>query len=256
MTLNKILIAGASENFVNDLNRSYHYTTLLQTQYNINITNISVEGMSNDEIFYRCIVSLECESYDFVLIMWAPLNRKWIYFADDNVDCHTLINAANPSPLGWREDESCVVQYNKLHWTYFNNEYILLRNWLSQITSLQNTLITKNIPYLMLHDVDNYITDLLNFSYTHNKKFSKLTNEFKQVVNFDNKPDDYILEKVTPLKQLLNNINQDHWIDFVNYRFSERRVDLSNDQQHAGPLSHQLFADLLINELKQRKLLY
>lgn len=249
--MNKLLVAGASENTVTDENRTYHYTSLLRNCYNVNISNISVGGLSNDEIFYRSVTAINDDHFDCVFIMWAPLDRKWVHISDNNVDDATILN---PDCRRWDKKKNELKQYSKLHWTCFNNQYVLLRNWLVQIISLQSMLKIKNIPYIMVHDVDNYITDLDKATYSTDVGFI-VSQHLETILDITNRPDDYVIMKLNQLKELLKNIDTSNWIGFFDYRFFEQKIDYSMDRLHAGPKSHQKFFELMTEELKTRKLL-
>lgn len=254
MSRKKVLIVGASENVVDESNQLYHYDTLLRQHYNVDITNVAIGAMSNDEIFYRCVENIEQHSYDCVIVMWAGLDRKWIYFADNNVDDFTIMHPAFIK--GFQSTNSNLIQYQKLHWAYFNNRYISLRNWLSQVITLQNTLAIKNMPYVMIHDFDNHLTEMLNCDYSKENGFTNLSTEFKTLLDFDNRPDNYILKKINRLKTLVNKLDRSAWVEFETFRFSESKVDHQTDGWHAGPLTHQIFFNKLTNQLNKQNIIF
>jgi hypothetical protein len=252
MTNKKILVVGASENDVIDANRTYHYITLLREF--ADITNISIGGMSNDEIFYRTTFELVDSEYDGVIVLWSSIDRKWAYLANNNIDDFTRINGT-AEPSGFNHKLSAVRQYQQLHYAYFNNQYVMLKHWLSQIILFQTYLKEKNMPTIMIHDFENFISDLINFQYSDSEGFSNISDDFKAILDFDNRNNEHILKKINELTLLVNKINQQDWIDFKNYRFSTAKVDFcSNSNRHAGPQSHQKFFNILVPELQKRNM--
>jgi hypothetical protein len=248
----KILVIGASENHVNDVNRNYHYITLLQEF--ANVTNISIGGMSNDEIFYRSTFELINSKYDGIIVLWSSIDRKWVYLANNNIDDFTSIKGTS-EPMGFNHKLSAVRQYQQLHYVYFNNQYVALKHWLSQIILLQTYLKEKNIPCIMIHDFENFISDITNFHYSESDGFNNISDDFKNILDFDNQPDSRILKKINELELLVNTINQHDWIDFKNYRFSTAKIDFySNTNKHAGPHSHLNFFNILMPELQKRNM--
>jgi len=252
MANKKILVVGASENCVLDKNHKYHYITLLQEL--ADVTNISIDGMSNDEIFYRSMFELINSEYDGVIVLWSSIDRKWAYLANNNVDDFTVINGTG-GPSGFNNKLSAVKQYQQLHYAYFNNRYVALKHWLSQIIAFQTYLKEKNIPAIMVHDFENFICDLTNFQYSKSDGFDNISDDFKNLLNFDNKTDDYILKKINELTVLVDKIDQQGWIDFKNYRFSTVKVDFRGPGDgHAGPQSHLNFFNMLVPELQKRNM--
>jgi len=248
----KVLIVGGSENLVDGENQNYHYITLLQQLEKYEINNISIGGMSCTESFYRCVSEVEQTNYDLVIILWTPIWRKWVYFSGYNIDDFTSIAPGNIT--GFHKESSAVHQYSKLYHAYFNNQYINTHRFLSQVLLLQSYFKVKNIPLVMCRDGEDYITDIIAANYTQDQKFTNMSDRLKQILDFDNRPDYYILQKLNVLKLLVEKINRTLWIDFENFTFQNQKVDLHSDNFHAGPVSHANFFKLLVFKLKEHEL--
>lgn len=248
----KVLIVGGSENVVDEENQNYHYITLLQQLEKYEVKNISIGGMSCAESFYRCVPEVEQTDYDLIIILWTPIWRKWVYFSDRNIDDFTMIAPGNI--VGFNKESSAVNQYSRLYHAYFNNQYINTHRFLSQVLLLQNYFKVKNIPLVMCRDGEDYITDIIAADYTQDQKFTNMSDRLKQILDFDNRPDYYILQKLNVLKLLVKKINRSLWIDFENFTFQDQKVDRHSDGFHAGPVSHANFFKLLISKLKEHQL--
>lgn len=251
--MKKILAVGGSENTIDDENRDYHYLTRLQKFGDYDINNISVGGISADEMFYRIIPEIEQNEYDFVLILCVPIGREWVYFSDNNVDDFTKITNGHVS--GFNKDSSACRQYALLHYAYFNNTYVKTRRYLSQLLLLQNYFKVKNIPIVMYRDGGDFIDDLLKVEYSEEAGFINMSSSLKEFLDFNNRPDDYILKKLNVLKLLVEKIDRSNWIDFENFKFATSKVDRQRDGVHAGPVTHDNFLKILLSELTKRKLI-
>ena len=252
MTVKKMLIVGGSENIIIEENQDYHYITLLKQHGDYDIKNISIRGISCDESFYRCIPELEQTQYDLALILWTPLSRKSVYFSDDNIDDFTMIS--NGNIWGFNQNHSSIRQYTKLHYAYFNNQYINVHRLLTQILIMQSYFKAKNTPLIMCRDGDDYIPDILVSDYSESHGFVNLSSSLKAILDFNNRPDHYILQKLNVLKLLIEKVDRSCWIDFENFGFETQKVDRRSDEYHAGPISHSNFFKLLISNLEKRKL--
>jgi hypothetical protein len=250
--IKQVLIVGGSENLLDEENQNYHYITLLQQLGKYEIKNISMGNMSCAESFYRCVPEIEQTDYDLVIILWTPVWRKWVYFSDNNIDDFTVI--APGSIIGFNKESSAADQYNKLYHAYFNNQYINTHRFLSQVLLMQSYFKVKNIPLVMCRDGRDYITDILATDYIPGQGIINVSDILKEILDFDNRPDYYILQKLNVLKLLIGKIDRSLWIDFENFRFEDQKVDLHSDGHHAGPVSHANFFKLLISKLEEHQL--
>ncbi len=253
ITVKKILTIGGSDNVIDGNNQDFHYLTLLQKFGGYDITNISVGGLSSDEVFYRVIAEVEQNEYDLVLILWVPLGRKWAYFSDDNIDDFTIMN--NGDVTGFNKDLSAGRKYATLHYAYFNNEYINVHQYLSQLLMLQNYFKAKNTPLIMYRYTWDFIKDLLAVGYSEESGFTDLSDRLKEILDFNNRPDDYILKKINVLKLFIEKIDRSVWIDFENFEFFTQTIDRQLDGFHAGPITHDIFFKILLSKLKEKKLI-
>jgi len=208
--------------------------------------------MSNDEIYYRTISSLEEGSYDFVVIMWSSLNRRWEYVEDNNIDDFTIINGVPPS--GFMSDNPLVVDYAKLYYTLFNNRYINLKRWLINIISLTSYFKTKGIPYLFIKGFDNATIDFQKMHYDPVTGFHNTTTQLEKIMDFDNRPDSYLNQKINIIKQLINQVEKFNWVNFEELAFFTSAVDLADDGEHPGIESNKMIFNQIVNWVENTQL--
>lgn len=255
MTFQKILFAGCSftaDCGFNENNRSkYHWPCLLEQHYDAMQTNIAIGGCSNEEIFHRAVEAcIEIRS-DLAIVMWSQLERQWIYFDDNNIDDFTIIN--NGIIKGNNSHRKEALTYAKLHYVYFNNQYMNLKKWLLQCIALANFFENHHQPYVFALGFSNLINSFKKIKY--NNGFIDLDDVCKAVLDFDNRPDDYIWKKINVLQNLIFQTSKLNWLDFNGSSFFDSQVDVADDGGHPGVLSNQKLYQQFVTYIDQRELL-
>jgi hypothetical protein len=221
-----------------------HWPNLLSQHYQVEFDNNAIGGSSNNEIFNRVVGATTLNSYNLVLVQWTEISRQWIYCSNQNIDDFTIINAGNPK--GHQCNTKEVQQYVKLHYTYFNNQYVNLKKWLCQVIALAGYLASKNQPYVFIKGNENYVSAFTHIEYVPGTGFKNLENSIKQFLDFDNRPDDYILGKIKEIQRLLNSARQLNWVNFDSLSFFDAKSDLADDKAHPGINSNLKFTKQLI----------
>lgn len=249
MSKPNILFAGCSftaDSGFSDNKRSlYHWPELVCKHFNASMTNIAVGGCPNDEIFYRASESVYRNPVNLVIVMWSDIARHWVYFSENNVDDFTICNYGQTS--GFQSKDSSVNTYTKLHYAYFDNQYIKLKHWLLHTLTLAATLKSLNIPYVFLRGFSNYIEDFRNIEYSPDTGFSNVSAAAKKLLDFDCRPDYYILRKLTDIQMLINRVSNLSWINFTTPSFNDIAFDVACDQKHPGSESNKLIAQQIID---------
>jgi hypothetical protein len=255
MLAQKILFAGCSFTadcgFREENRDKYHWTCLLQQHYNAEQTNIAIDGCSNDEIFLRSVEASIKNSYDVAIIMWSGLGRRWIYFDHKNIDDFTIINNGVVTGNNYLQKAAC--DYAKLHYAYFDNQYMNLKNWLLQSIALANFFKNRDQPYVFAPGFSNMIDRFAKIRY--DQGFVNMDDACKAMLDLDNRPDDYVWIKVKVLQDLIAQASQLDWLYFHGKNFYDSAIDLADDQEHPGIGSNQKLYQQLVTHIDQRKLL-
>jgi hypothetical protein len=251
----KILFVGCSftagTGFPNDKLTKHHWPYLVSEHFDCYCYNAGIGSSPNEEIFYRTIEITANQSFDLVVIMWSSIGRRWAYYSDPNIDNFTIIH---PGPAGWKSNSTEVKDFHKLYLTYFNNQYVSLKQWLDQIICMQGYFKHKKQLYTFVKGFDNLISDFDNFkTYTHELK--DLPDTIKKLLDFENNPDYYLINKIEHIQNLIHQVDTSNWIDFENFSFIKSRVDLADDNQHPGIITNQNFSLKLISHINEYKLL-
>jgi len=250
MIKNKVLFAGCSftadSGFTSENQIKFHWPHLLGKHYDFDIDNIAIGGMSNEEICFRTIERVtQNPHYDLAIVMWSGLNRKWVYFSDNNVDDFTIIN--NGIIVGNMRYHKSVQDYAKLHYGYFNNRYINVKRFLLMIKTLSTMLDAVRIPYIFINGFE-YQFDRLSRIY-ENDLHTALNDDEKKMIDFSNRPDEYIIAKLRDLRIIMDSIDRSKFLNHGNYSFYKATVDLADDGEHPGPKSNQDLTDELIKHI-------
>jgi len=248
MDSRKILFDGcsftANSGFLKENQSKSHWPHLLSQHYRADFDNNAVGGSSNNEIFDRVVGTTSSNSYDLVLVHWSEMSRRWIYHSNQNVDDFTII--LTRYSVGHQCNTNEVQQYTRLYYTYFNNQYVNLKKWLCQVIALAGYLDSKNQPYVFIKGFENYISAFAHIEYVAGTGFKNLENSTKKFLDFDNRPDDYILRKIKEIQLLLDSARQLNWLNFDSLSFLDSRTDLSDDKSHPGIKSNLVLANQLI----------
>lgn len=245
--MKKILYVGCSftENcgFSGENIAQFHWPHLLAEFLDARYHNAGIGGSSNEEIFFRTVETISRDKFDLVVIMWSSIGRKWVYFGDRNVDDYTMIN--NGVCKGFQSDHCEIKEYAKLHHGYFNNAYVDIKKWLCMILSLQEMLDRQETDFIFIKGFENFIHDFRSVTYDQQQGFNQCVEPLKQLLDFDNRPDWYIQQKISSIQQLMAKVNHDRWLNFHDSSFDDMAVDTADDGRHPGPLTNHALVEML-----------
>lgn len=240
---------SATSGFKQNINK--HYVNLLKNRLGCGINNISITGMSNHEIFQRAVEQVEnIDHNDIFLIQWSALGRQWVYCHENNVDDFTQIL---PNVCGFGQSAPAE-ELQKLTLGYFFNQYMHLKHWLGYMIALQKVLKCSNVRYFYVNGFDNFVESLDVYRNCQLNSLDNITVDLKlrHILDFDNRPDEYILTKLNTLLKLYNQLDFDQCVKFGEFHFGKAQLDLADDQSHWGEQCNKLWADEIYNHLKNK----
>lgn len=253
----KILFDGCSftadNGFQIENQSKFHWPHLVSQHYQTEFKNLAIGGSSNTAIFNRLVEHTALTRYKLVVVQWSEIGRYWAYHANQNIDDFTIIGSWEPT--GFRNNNPETQQYAKLHQTYFDNNYVNLRQWLCQSIALAGFFDNQNQPYVFVKGFENYVKDFDSVRYSATTGFLNLSSAVQNLLDFDNRPDNYMLEKVTEIQTLLSKSKQLNWINFDSPGFYDSAVDLADDQMHPGPVSNSNFTTQFVAYCDRKNLL-
>lgn len=250
MNKKRILFVGCSHTadsgFLKENQPKYHWPHLLSRHYNADLVNAGIGGSSNEEIFFRTCEAVLNSNFDLVIVMWTALFRQWVYFEQGNVDDFSIINKGLAQGLNSSNPD--LIKYSKLRAVNFYNKYVDFKKWLLYAAALESFLKFNNINFVFIKGSENFLNDIISSSYNKEQGFS-MSDEVKSMFDFDNRPDDYILSKLTALKTLIDNFDPGVWLNLHADAFVSMNTfdEFADDGMHVGPTANRMLADSLIN---------
>lgn len=257
----RLLFAGCSTSVISGFNpedeKKYLWTNLISRHYNYQYDNVSKGGASNSEIFHRVVDAVVSNNYcyDLVIVVWSSIGRNWRYFEDNNVDDFTIIDSVIAGFCPSKSHRRAAEEYCKIYYSYFNNLYVDIKHWLLDVLALENFLKAHNINYIFTKGHPNLVKEFLSVDYKEGQGFIDLDEQLKPLLDFDNRPDDYILEKVKHIQKLIKSIDQENFIGIDDGGFTPTRIDSADDGMHPGPTTHRIFSEKLITHCNKKQLL-
>jgi len=122
------------------------YAALIANELNVELDNKAIGGASNIRIL-NTILNYEFKENDYVIIMWAPVNRDYFFEKD-----------GSGFQMGVWESENHPDKFNS--WVNSHSEYDLaLRSWM-QVQHATLYLNSKQIPFVSVADDYNQFTDI------------------------------------------------------------------------------------------------
>jgi hypothetical protein len=189
------------------------------------VTNLSIAGSSNEKILLRTASAVVKNSYDFVIVQWSGLFRLNL-----NLDHSIYDNFYNISP------GTIDKKYQKMIdcWTkYFLNARAELTNFLDCTIILANLLTLKNIQFIFVKTVDNFLSDLQRSSWKDTSDFFKETVlQYSKYPNFEL---DLVFTKLSQQYQLSRSVA--NWLNLESESWQDQIIDFSDDNFHPGELS-------------------
>ena len=211
------------------------WPNILAQKLNAEITNVGRSGYDNTGIFLNALEKCTASKYDLVLLQLTRLNRVVVSSTIHGV---TLLGT---SPPNLPETVITKSEYKKFHKTFFklNQPY---EHWIRLLKIIKTVQQLNKQGYNI-----KFINGLLDWK---EEFFTNPTSEFlKYLIGFNNLPDDDI-QKISKIINLdKQDIDLDLWVNPFS-TFLNLKVDsLSDTDEHPGPKSQKLFADMFLNNL-------
>jgi hypothetical protein len=223
-----------------------NYANIVANHYSADVKNSAVGGNSNYNIFMSALNEILYNKPDKIFVQWSTLNRLWVY---PGPDTELALSHTIKDDYGYRD-----LFYSKKELQKFIDTYQLLNHDYHHISTLINycnilTEISKNKTQLIfINGLLPWSREILSLDTTLD--FSKnLSNYTKEILEFNSRDDNELLEFFTKLNKDMQRLNQTMWVNMFD-SFISLNIDLGTDNAHPGPKSHALYAEMIINYLK------
>lgn len=237
----KILVCGCSFSsgwgFNSGINDENIWPNILAKNLHAEITNLSIAGCDNTEIFLNAMSAMHDHDFDLVLVQWTSLDRVVMTPAPEQL---TMITAENPHPdvsdPDYKKFYQVFLELNGMqaHWNRFYKMVNILQDY--DNVYFVNGLVPWN------HKLFNKNTTLEDCA--KDKFLSSLLQIKSQWVPGKGIQSEWIPEPIwNKIKTQIQTLNLKKWINPFD-SFQSIKVDqISDADQHPGIKSHQIFAN-------------
>jgi hypothetical protein len=218
------------------------------------IKNYGIVGASLHEIFFNCLYQLtQLPLPDIVFIEWNMFSRHRFHPAP-KVEL-SITGSEVKSPNKWSH---CIPIPTK-QLEFFQKVLLLVDGDFHRIITLlqyckiiQNFCKLSNIELIMVNGNIDWTPDLFD-EYTSDSDLGlALSDSSKELLDFDNRDDNELLELLSELKEHFSQLNPEQWV-FIFETFPSLMVDRAPLDNHPGPKTMKIVADRIINFLEKKK---
>jgi len=217
----------------------YIYDRILEKQFLFKRTNIANEGSSNHTIFMRSAESIISGNYNCIVTQWSALNRLWLYPGPDS---EFFTNDKNLSDFVYRDIRISAKERKRLKDTLLllNGDYRNIIELVKFTKILEALAEPKHIKLVYINGLVPWTDDLIK-PLDHDLAQS-LSDYSKDLLDFDRRDDDEIIEFFTQLQKQFKTLNQSLWVNLFD-SFQNNMQDLGPEGHHPGINSHQWMAN-------------
>jgi hypothetical protein len=238
----KILVCGCSFSsgwgFDNGIDDTNIWPNILAKDLTAEITNLSVTGCDNTEIFLNSLTSIQNQTFDQIFVQWTSLDR---IIVTPTAEHYTMITKDNPGPdisdADYRQFYKVFLELNGMqaHWNRFYKMVSILQNYknvyfINGLLPWNQKLFDKNTT---LEDCakDKFLSSLLQIK-------SKWTPNLGQ--------SEWIPEPIwNNIKTQVQTLNLKKWINPFDSMQSMKVDQISDNDLHPGIESHRIFANCI-----------
>jgi len=239
----KILICGCSFSsgwgFNDGINDANIWPNIVAQNLNAEVTNLSVTGCDNTEIFLNTLTTIQNQNFDKIIVQWTSLDR--IVMAP-RVEQYTMITEDNPRPdidnNDYRQFYKVFLELNGMqaHWNRFCKMIYILQNYnnvyfVNGLLPWNQKLFNDNTT---LEDCakDIFLSSLLHLE-------SKWTSG-------SGLQSEWIPEPIwNKIKIQAQTLNLKKWIILFDSMHSMKVDQISITDPHPGIQSHRIFANCI-----------
>lgn len=214
------------------------WPNILAKKLQAQITNLSYAGTDNTGIFLNTITA-EKSDFDLILVQWTGLDRV-VLSHDDHFSMIQKQNPLNNKDLSdddYQKFYKCFLKLNGLveHWNRF----------------------CKMVGYLQNHSKLYFINGLVHWNssmFDTNLTWNQIGNNafLRDLVDPDHHSDAYIQQRWRTIQLQLNQIDLNKWLNPFDSMMSLQKDFVTVDDPHPGILSHQCYADLIVDRLNHK----
>jgi len=223
-----------------------NYANIVSKYFNAEITNLSIGGNSNYNIFMSGLGELLYNRPNTLLIQWSGLQRHWVY---PNLDLtFPIVNDNAIKDLNYLD-----IVFSKKDLQKFVKQFLLLNHDYHNILALLNyckileTVAHTQTKIIFINGLLPWTKEIQFLQTIDNpaKNFSAYT---KNLLSIDKLPDQDIEFFFNKIHNSLSQIDKNNWINMFQSILTLAE-DVGTDNLHPGPNTHAKIAQMIINHI-------
>lgn len=225
-----------------------NYANIVGKTHDSLVTNLSVGGNSNYNIFISAINELIENEPDYLIVQWTALNRLWLY---PGPDTFLYLDFDVKQDFQYRD-----IVFSKKELQKFSDIFHLLNHDYHNIITLVDyckiiNAVTKNTKIIFINGLVPWTSDLFN-SASINDPFAKFGNFTKEILDFENREDSELHTLFSNIHDKLMQLDTTQWVNLID-SMARSQIDYGSDAAHPGYKSHELYATMINDYLKENK---
>jgi hypothetical protein len=199
----------------------------------------------------RSVAAIMSGKFDLIITQWTALNRIWFF---PGPDTQYFTNDQKFPDYRYRDIYLSPKEKLKFNNTLLlmNHDFYNILHLIDYCTILDSLANLNKLPIVYINGLLPWQDDLMLTEITNLEK--NLSLYTKEILDFENRNDDEVINFFNILNKKALKINQSHWVNLFD-SWQKNNIDIGPEGHHPGVLSHQLMADKLINHIKDRKFL-
>lgn len=228
----------------------YVYDRLVSDTLGLKRTNIAKGGSSNYLIFMRSAQSIMSGHHDIVVTQWSGLNRLWLFPGPGNeffLNRETQEHRYHNIVISKKDHEKLKNQLLIL-----NHDYQNIIDVVDYCNILENLASQNSVECIFINGLIPWTEDL--FFYNEKFNLAELSDYAKQILDFDHRNDDKIINFLKQLKKHFETLNLQKWVNIFQ-PLNRMKVDKGLLGHHPGIESNKIFANMLEEYIINKNLL-
>lgn len=225
-----------------------NYPNIIGEHFSSTVTNLSLPGNSNYNIFMSGINEMLFNEPDILFLQWSELQRCWFY---PNLDIKVQV----PTALNMDAISYLDTKYSKKFLRRFSEQVLLMNHDYHNILTLLNyckileSIAGNKTKLVFINGLLPWTEEILNKNAILNS-YKNLSNYTKNLLSTELLPNTDIARFFGKIYNGLEQINLNNWPNMFN-SFGNLAIDLGTDSLHPGPKSHKIYATMIIDYLER-----
>jgi hypothetical protein len=239
------------EGFPKDLRDRYIYDRLVSNHFGATNTNFGIPGGSNHKIFISAASAIQSKKFDVVFVQWSGVNRLWL---SPGPDVHLFLQDEKFPDFRYRNlylSPKELTNFKNLI-RLLNHDYQNILDLIDYCSFLELMSDNTSTKIIFINGLLHWKEDICN---PLSSNLSECLSDYsKNLLDFDNRDDEEIINLFTKLQTKFKSIDQDKWVNIFD-SLKSNTIDVGPEGHHPGINSHAWLANKIIDFINIKKIL-